>query len=85
MLPGEHLALAQPILTTRLPARPRGMGDADRVAQCIGIEAGVVVAVDQAPTLLRADDPTPLIVGWRNESHDRLALNEALRDYGIGS
>jgi 2,3,4,5-tetrahydropyridine-2-carboxylate N-succinyltransferase len=29
--------------------------------------------------------PTPLIVGWRNESHDRLALNEALRDYGIGS
>jgi len=29
--------------------------------------------------------PTPLIVGWRNESHDRLALNEALRDYGAGS
>ena len=29
--------------------------------------------------------PTPLIVGWRNESHDRLALNEALRDYGTGS
>jgi 2,3,4,5-tetrahydropyridine-2-carboxylate N-succinyltransferase len=29
--------------------------------------------------------PTPLIVGWRNEAHDRLALNEALRDYGIGS
>jgi 2,3,4,5-tetrahydropyridine-2-carboxylate N-succinyltransferase len=26
--------------------------------------------------------PTPLIVGWRDESHDRLALNEALRDYG---
>jgi 2,3,4,5-tetrahydropyridine-2-carboxylate N-succinyltransferase len=29
--------------------------------------------------------PTPLIVGWRNASHDRLALNEALRDYGISS
>jgi 2,3,4,5-tetrahydropyridine-2-carboxylate N-succinyltransferase len=29
--------------------------------------------------------PTPLIVGWRNERHDRLALNEALRDYGAGS
>jgi 2,3,4,5-tetrahydropyridine-2-carboxylate N-succinyltransferase len=29
--------------------------------------------------------PTPLIVGWRNESHDRLALNEALRDVGAGS
>jgi 2,3,4,5-tetrahydropyridine-2,6-dicarboxylate N-succinyltransferase len=27
--------------------------------------------------------PTPLIVGWRNESHDRLALNEALRDFGV--
>ncbi len=26
--------------------------------------------------------PTPLIVGWRDERHDRLALNEALRDYG---
>ena len=26
--------------------------------------------------------PTPLIVGWRNESHDRLALNEALREHG---
>ena len=26
--------------------------------------------------------PTPLIVGWRNESHDRLALNEVLRDVG---
>ena len=29
--------------------------------------------------------PTPLIIGWRDSSHDRLALNEALRDYGIGS
>ena len=29
--------------------------------------------------------PTPLIVGWRDESHDRLALNEALRDYGAVS
>ena len=29
--------------------------------------------------------PTPLIVGWRDESHDRLALNEALRDYGAAS
>jgi 2,3,4,5-tetrahydropyridine-2-carboxylate N-succinyltransferase len=27
--------------------------------------------------------PTPLIVAWRNESHDRLALNEALRDHGV--
>ena len=27
--------------------------------------------------------PTPLIVGWRDESHDRLALNEALRDHGV--
>ena len=26
--------------------------------------------------------PTPLIVGWRNESHDRLALNDALREHG---
>jgi len=29
--------------------------------------------------------PTPLIVGWRDEAHDRLALNEALRDYGAAS
>jgi 2,3,4,5-tetrahydropyridine-2-carboxylate N-succinyltransferase len=29
--------------------------------------------------------PTPLIVGWRNESHDRLALNDALREHGAGS
>jgi len=29
--------------------------------------------------------PTPLIVGWRDESHDRLALNEALRDYGAAT
>jgi 2,3,4,5-tetrahydropyridine-2-carboxylate N-succinyltransferase len=29
--------------------------------------------------------PTPLIVGWRNESHDRLALNEALREHGVGT
>ena len=29
--------------------------------------------------------PTPLIVGWRSESHDlRLSLNEALREHGIG-
>jgi 2,3,4,5-tetrahydropyridine-2-carboxylate N-succinyltransferase len=29
--------------------------------------------------------PTPLIVGWRNESHDlRLSLNEALREHGLG-
>jgi 2,3,4,5-tetrahydropyridine-2-carboxylate N-succinyltransferase len=28
--------------------------------------------------------PTPLIVGWRNESHDlRLSLNEALREHGL--
>ena len=30
--------------------------------------------------------PTPLIVGWRSESHDlRLSLNEALREHGIGA
>jgi 2,3,4,5-tetrahydropyridine-2-carboxylate N-succinyltransferase len=29
--------------------------------------------------------PTPLIVGWRNESHDRLALNEALREHGAST
>jgi 2,3,4,5-tetrahydropyridine-2-carboxylate N-succinyltransferase len=29
--------------------------------------------------------PTPLIVGWRNESHDlRLSLNDALREHGLG-
>jgi 2,3,4,5-tetrahydropyridine-2-carboxylate N-succinyltransferase len=28
--------------------------------------------------------PTPLIVGWRDESHDlRLSLNEALREHGL--
>jgi 2,3,4,5-tetrahydropyridine-2,6-dicarboxylate N-succinyltransferase len=28
--------------------------------------------------------PTPLIVGWRNESHDlRLSLNDALREHGL--
>jgi 2,3,4,5-tetrahydropyridine-2-carboxylate N-succinyltransferase len=30
--------------------------------------------------------PTPLIVGWRDESHDlRLSLNEALRQHGLGA
>ncbi|HEX6700608.1 MAG TPA: 2,3,4,5-tetrahydropyridine-2,6-dicarboxylate N-succinyltransferase [Gaiellaceae bacterium] len=30
--------------------------------------------------------PTPLIVGWRSDSHDlRLSLNEALREHGIGA
>ena len=30
--------------------------------------------------------PTPLIVGWRNESHDlRLSLNDALREHGIAT
>ena len=30
--------------------------------------------------------PTPLIVGWRQESHDlRLSLNEALREHGVGA
>jgi 2,3,4,5-tetrahydropyridine-2-carboxylate N-succinyltransferase len=30
--------------------------------------------------------PTPLIVGWRNESHDlRYSLNEALREHGLGA
>jgi 2,3,4,5-tetrahydropyridine-2-carboxylate N-succinyltransferase len=29
--------------------------------------------------------PTPLIVGWRDESHDlRLSLNQALREHGLG-
>jgi 2,3,4,5-tetrahydropyridine-2,6-dicarboxylate N-succinyltransferase len=29
--------------------------------------------------------PTPLIVGWRDESHDlRLSLNDALREHGLG-
>jgi 2,3,4,5-tetrahydropyridine-2,6-dicarboxylate N-succinyltransferase len=28
--------------------------------------------------------PTPLIIGWRNESHDlRVSLNDALRDYDL--
>jgi 2,3,4,5-tetrahydropyridine-2,6-dicarboxylate N-succinyltransferase len=28
--------------------------------------------------------PTPLIVGWRSESHDlRLSLNDALREHGL--
>jgi 2,3,4,5-tetrahydropyridine-2-carboxylate N-succinyltransferase len=30
--------------------------------------------------------PTPLIVGWREESHDlRVSLNDALREHGIGT
>ena len=30
--------------------------------------------------------PTPLIVGWRNESHDlRLSLNDALREHGVST
>jgi 2,3,4,5-tetrahydropyridine-2-carboxylate N-succinyltransferase len=29
--------------------------------------------------------PTPLIVGWRDESHDRLALNDVLRTHGAGT
>ena len=30
--------------------------------------------------------PTPLIVGWRDESHDlRLSLNEALREHGLAT
>ena len=30
--------------------------------------------------------PTPLIVGWRAESHDlSLSLNDALREHGIGT
>ncbi len=30
--------------------------------------------------------PTPLIVGWREESHDlRVSLNEALREHGVGT
>jgi 2,3,4,5-tetrahydropyridine-2-carboxylate N-succinyltransferase len=30
--------------------------------------------------------PTPLIVGWRDESHDlRMSLNDALREHGIAS
>ncbi len=28
--------------------------------------------------------PTPLIVGWRDESHDRMALNDVLREYELG-
>jgi len=29
--------------------------------------------------------PTPLIVGWRDESHDRMSLNDVLREFEIGS
>jgi 2,3,4,5-tetrahydropyridine-2-carboxylate N-succinyltransferase len=30
--------------------------------------------------------PTPLIVGWRQESHDlRVSLNDALREHGVGT
>jgi 2,3,4,5-tetrahydropyridine-2-carboxylate N-succinyltransferase len=30
--------------------------------------------------------PTPLIVGWRGESHDlRVSLNDALREHGVGT
>jgi 2,3,4,5-tetrahydropyridine-2-carboxylate N-succinyltransferase len=30
--------------------------------------------------------PTPLIIGWREESHDlRVSLNDALREHGIGT
>jgi 2,3,4,5-tetrahydropyridine-2-carboxylate N-succinyltransferase len=30
--------------------------------------------------------PTPLIIGWREESHDlRMSLNDALREHGIGT
>jgi 2,3,4,5-tetrahydropyridine-2,6-dicarboxylate N-succinyltransferase len=28
--------------------------------------------------------PTPLIVGWRDDSHDRMALNDVLREFEIG-
>src|SRR5437868_8940665 len=55
VLRGQPLTLPQPILTTRLPVRPRRMGDTDGVAQRLGIEAGVVVLVDQARTLLRVE------------------------------
>jgi len=29
--------------------------------------------------------PTPLIVGWRDESHDRMSLNDVLREFEIGT
>jgi hypothetical protein len=29
--------------------------------------------------------PTPLIVGWRDESHDRMSLNDVLRELEIGT
>ena len=29
--------------------------------------------------------PTPLIVGWRDESHDRMSLNEVLREFEVGT
>jgi 2,3,4,5-tetrahydropyridine-2-carboxylate N-succinyltransferase len=30
--------------------------------------------------------PTPLIIGWREESHDlRVSLNDALREHGVGT
>ena len=29
--------------------------------------------------------PTPLIVGWRDESHNRMSLNDVLREFEIGS
>ena len=29
--------------------------------------------------------PTPLIVGWRDAAHDRMALNDVLREFEIGS
>jgi 2,3,4,5-tetrahydropyridine-2,6-dicarboxylate N-succinyltransferase len=29
--------------------------------------------------------PTPLIVGWRDESHDRMGLNDVLREFEIGA
>jgi 2,3,4,5-tetrahydropyridine-2,6-dicarboxylate N-succinyltransferase len=29
--------------------------------------------------------PTPLIVGWRDESHNRMSLNDVLREFEIGT
>jgi len=29
--------------------------------------------------------PTPLIVGWRDESHNRMALNDVLREFELGA
>jgi 2,3,4,5-tetrahydropyridine-2-carboxylate N-succinyltransferase len=29
--------------------------------------------------------PTPLIVGWRDEAHDRMSLNDVLREFEIGN